>query len=335
MAPSFNGAPIPVELIAGNHDCDYSLATSVRTILIDTLKPDKIDNAVISQCTEVQKHYNAFAGSFNPPRAGAVATGLDHVYRQIVVNQGDKRIVFHLLNSAWVSQLHEKPGTLYFPVKLVRDQIASAPQADIVVAVVHHPFNWYWPDNGRELRKCLEDNADLILTGHEHIQGAFGKKTDVGEQNEYLEGGVLQETGHPEISSFNVVIFDTAQGQQQTFRFVWKGDQYEPEGEPYWRPFERNKRLTRNQFQFCDGFAQWLEDPGAGYTHPHKEQLTLSDVFIYPDLQEIHYEREAPDRRLVHSRRSGDGHRKTRHRAASRRVSEAPGQLEGGMPRFA
>src|SRR5262249_26152445 len=64
----------------------------------------------------------------------------------------------------------------------------------------------------------------------------------------------------------------------------------------------RNKRLTRNQFQFSDGFAQWLEDPGAGYTHPQKEQLTLSDLFIYPDLQEVHYHREAPEQRLVRSR---------------------------------
>ncbi|MGE3807275.1 MAG: metallophosphoesterase, partial [Gemmataceae bacterium] len=281
---------------------DFGIATSVRTILIDNLKSDTIDNAVIAQCTEVQKHYNAFADGFNPPPSGAVASGLDLLHRQVVVDQGGKRIVFHLLNSAWVSQLHEKPGSLYFPVKLVRDRIANAPQADIVLAVVHHPFNWYVPENGRELRKCLEDNADLILTGHEHVQGAFSKKTDVGEQNEYLEGGVLQETRQPDVSSFNLVIFDTVQGQQQTFRFIWRGDQYEPEGEPFWRPFERNKRLTRNQFQFSDGFAQWLEDPGAGYTHPQKEQLTLSDLFIYPDLQEVHYQREASERRLVRSR---------------------------------
>lgn len=270
MAPAFNGAMIPVLSIAGNHDCDFGIATSVRTIVIDNLKPDKIDCAVIAQCTDVQQHYRTFADGFNQPRSGVVMTGLDHLHHQIIIDQGGKRIVFHLLNSAWVSQLHEKPGSLYFPVKQVRDRIANAPQADMVVAVVHHPFNWYSPENGRELRKCLEDNADLILTGHEHVQGAFGKKTDVGEQNEYLEGGVLQETGQPDASSFNLVIFDTAQGQQQTFRFVWKGDHYEPEGEPFWRPFERNSTnsqsvpVQRRLHQVARRSGSWVHSSAEG-----------------------------------------------------------------------
>lgn len=296
------GDPVAVLLVAGNHDCDFKIATSVRGIVLDSLKPEKIDDAIITECVGVQGHYDAFADKFDPPPVDALTTGVDRIYRQRVIQLGGKTVVFHLLNSAWSSQLHEKPGSLYYPLRLIKDRIAAAPQADIVVAVVHHPFNWYWPDNGRELRKLLEDHADLILTGHEHVPGAYGKRTDAGEQNEYLEGGVLQESGQPDISSFNLVLFDTAQGQQQTYRFVWKGDHYAPEGEPYWRPFERNKRLTRNQFEFAPQFFQWLDDPGAGYTHPHKDPLTLTDLFVYPDLQEVQYQRDAADRPLVRSR---------------------------------
>ena len=270
--------------------------------MLDSLKTDNIDDDVIGQCTDIQRHYAAFAGQFNPPAAGTLATGIDRLYSQTVVEQGGKRIVFHLLNSAWVSQLHERPGALYFPVRMIKDRVAAAPAADIAVAVIHHPFNWYWPENGRELRTFLEDNADLVLTGHEHVPGAYGKRADTGEQNEYLEGGVLQETSQPDTSSFNVVRFDTAQGQQQTHHFVWKVDHYIPQGDPYWRPFERNKRLTRNQFGFSVAFSQWIEDPGAGYTHPHKYPLNLSDIFVYPNLREIHYDRESVDQPVIRSR---------------------------------
>jgi hypothetical protein len=98
--------------VAGNHDCDFKLATSVRGIVLESLKPEKIDDAVIIQCVGIQQHYAAFADGFNPPPAGALATGADLVYRKRVVELWGKKILFHLLNSAWVSQLHEKPGSL-------------------------------------------------------------------------------------------------------------------------------------------------------------------------------------------------------------------------------
>lgn len=301
LRTSFADAPVLVLTVAGNHDCDFGLSNSIRKIVLDSLKPNNIDEDVIEQCTGLQRHYSTFARQFNPPAAGTIATAIDRLYSQAVVELGKKRIVFHLLNSAWVSLFQEKAGSLYYPIRMIRDRVATAPAADIAVAVVHHPFNWYWPENGRDLRTFLEDNADLILTGHEHVPGAYGKRADTGEQNEYLEGGVLQETGQPDTSSFNVVLFDTVQGQQQTHRFVWQGDHYAPRGESYWRPFERNKRLTRNQFGFSEAFSQWIEDPGAGYTHAHKFGITLSDIFVYPDMREVHYDRENVDQPVIRS----------------------------------
>jgi hypothetical protein len=53
--------------------------------------------------------------------------------------------------------------------------------------VIHHPYNWFNADNAREIRAELENQSDLILTGHEHDAGAFTKTTYDGEHNEYLE----------------------------------------------------------------------------------------------------------------------------------------------------
>lgn len=203
------GTNPPVLTVAGNHDCDFELSNSVRKIVIDALKADNVDDAVIAQCTEIQRHYFAFATQLASPVSEVARTPLGRLYRQTVLEHNGTKILFHLLNSAWVSQLQEKQGSLYFPVKSIKSLVTGAPDADIAVAVVHHPFNWYWTDNARELRTLLEDNADLILTGHEHVAGAYSKRTETGEQNEYLEGGVLQEQGQADTSSFNVVVFDT------------------------------------------------------------------------------------------------------------------------------
>ena len=261
LVECFPRAPVRVLTIAGNHDCDFSLADSVRGIVIDTLKPERIDDAVVAQCIGVQKSYGQFADYCDPPPTGTVSTPADRIYRQVMIQQGGATLAFHLLNSAWISQLREKAGCLFFPMRMVKERIAAAPPADLVVALLHHPFNWYSPDNARELRQCLEDHADIILTGHEHVSGAYRRQMSTGEQNEYLEGGVLQDSDQPNNSSFNVVLLDIDKKEQQTHHFLWRGDLYSSEGEPYWRPFERNKRLTRTQFQFSDEFGEWLEGP--------------------------------------------------------------------------
>src|SRR5262245_33078553 len=81
----FAGGPVQVLTIAGNHDCDFTLATSIRGIVLDSLKPEKVDDAVIAQCAEVQRHYDSFAATFNPLPEGALATGSNRIYRQEVV----------------------------------------------------------------------------------------------------------------------------------------------------------------------------------------------------------------------------------------------------------
>ena len=263
LATSIARSRIPVLMVAGNHDCDFSLSRSVRRIVLDSFKPDEIDDDIIAQFTDIQRPYFGFVGHFDASAAGTLPTGVDRLYSQAVIEQGGKTIVFHLFNSASMSQLHEKPGGLYFPIRSVKARVAAAPAADIAVAVIHHPFNWYSPENARELRSFLEDNADLILTGHEHVPVPMRREPTPENRMNTLREGVLQETSQPDTSSFNVVIFDTEQGRQQTHRFLWVGDHYVSQGESYWRPFKRNKRLTRKQFTFTDAFSQWIEDAGA------------------------------------------------------------------------
>ena len=42
--------------------------------------------------------------------------------------------------------------------------------------------------------------------------------------------------------------------------------------------------MEKNLSQFNSDFLKFLNDPGIGVKHPHKETLTLEDFFIFPDL---------------------------------------------------
>jgi hypothetical protein len=173
-----------------------------------------------------------------------------------------KTIVVHLLNSAWISQKHETPGKLYFPVGDIRQQMVKRATADLAVTLIHHPFNWYTPVNSRELRELLEAHSDLILTGHEHVPGGFTKQSHKGEHNEYLEGGVLQENSDPNTGSFNLVVIDFERGQQRQHTLTWNSDHFIESHSATWRQFERNSRLSRDTFVFQTEFLTFLDDAG-------------------------------------------------------------------------
>jgi len=93
------------------------------------------------------------------------------------------------LNTAWLSQLHEAPGTLYFPPEAVHSDTNGA---SLVITALHHPYNWFSPQNGRELRKRVEEFSDIVLTGHEHDFTVRAQRGGRGEVNTYLEGAALQ-----------------------------------------------------------------------------------------------------------------------------------------------
>lgn len=62
------------------------------------------------------------------------------------------------------------------------------------------------------------DQYALALTFFKSIQAGLS-----GEQNDYIEGRVLQENCDPTNSSFNVVMIDFDEVEQALYHFEWRG----------------------------------------------------------------------------------------------------------------
>ena len=104
---------VVVVSVPGNHDCDFDKDNSIRKTLISSPKPESIDNTYYSGALCVQEEYRNFAKSYNMDK--------DHVlpYKEIAV--GEDRILFLLSNTAWMSAIHETPGTLVMPCPLFEE----------------------------------------------------------------------------------------------------------------------------------------------------------------------------------------------------------------------
>jgi hypothetical protein len=108
-----------------------------------------------------------------------------------------------------------------------------------------------------------------------------------------LEGGILQDLNDPDRSEFYAVVVDADAKKQRIIGFTWNGTRYIPAGsddpEQYnlWEDFAQNRLRLRDTFQLLPEFETYLEDPELTLTHSTRGELTLSDIYVFPDLKRV------------------------------------------------
>lgn len=275
-------------IVPGNHDCNYETnQQKVRETLIEKIKQDganAIDGGVIRQCCEVQNNYFNFVRRYEDVGQRSFSDKLLSIYEY---DANDYHLVFKCYNTSWMSQLDEQPGSMYYPLELYCKQI-SKHKGDLIISILHHGFNWQNPDNSRELRTYIEDTSDFVLTGHEHIASKSVRNDLEGHYTTYIEGSVLQKIDDDEMSEFNLILVNLRTQKMQIRNYKWNGNTYSLGGtSPQWSELKRSKSIKRRSFEINDQFKKYLQDPGAPHTHPYKEDLSLDDLFTYPDLSDL------------------------------------------------
>ncbi len=102
---------------------------------------------------------------------------------------------------------------------------------------------------------------------------------------QYLESGALQEPDTSE-SYFGVLHLDLDSRSQRYLRFSWSDGLYSTRDDDLKSiPFIRNGSILKHRLDNNAGFLKRLQDPGTGFTHPLKANLTLEDFFVYPDIR--------------------------------------------------
>lgn len=271
-------------IVPGNHDCDFDKNNSARKMLIKSIDESddpEIDGSVIATCTSIQSDFFTFRDALesNPDAYG------DSLWRTARYEVEGKCFSFECLNVSWISKLKEEPGRLYFPVAHYKAKKSDS--VDFRLVVLHHPLNWFSQTIYKPFRTFLRQTANIIISGHEH-QANVGIVHDAeSEKSAFVEGCVLQGEKDLSDSAFNVVVLDIDLGQFASTRYAWSGDMYEPTEEGSWADYHDLPAKRANPFPITESFLERLDDPGAFFKHPGQTNITLSDIFVYPDLRKV------------------------------------------------
>ncbi|MBB2776733.1 UNVERIFIED_ORG: hypothetical protein HNP28_002048 [Comamonas terrigena] len=264
----------------GNHDCDFSEPSLVRGLVLEKIDEcyPNLPDEYIQQATSSQKHFEEFRERMS---ANTVKIIDDKLWTTYEVNSEGKRIYFDVLNASWMSSRHEQQGGLIFPCE--RYQQLDSREADLRIGVLHHPYNWYSQKNQLKFRAFMQGLCDVIFTGHEHDSNARVSDDLNNGECAYVEGSALFEraTGH---SGFNVIVIDLVQERFQYVSFEWTDKRYEPKETRDWTEYRAMPKRTRGEFDISEAFYKDLTDVGATLRHPSGRELTLDDIYVFPDL---------------------------------------------------
>lgn len=279
-----NNSKLEFVSIPGNHDCDFNLASRVRSSVMQVVKQDGIvDESIINSATVVQRDFFAIQDVYFNRHLERE----NKLYWQYKFVHGKSTVIFSCFNTAWLSELREKPGDMFFPIEYMPN-----PQGvDLVVSLFHHPYNWLMPDNSRAFRKHVESISDIILTGHEHDVTVRTSRIGGLQESTHIEAGALQDSYSNATSEFNCILVDTDEHARAVLPFKWDNNKYRSiySLESRWEKYQDNSKRLSNEFGLKETTSIWLNDLGLQVKHPSKGPLSREDIFVFPDLVEVGY----------------------------------------------
>lgn len=270
--------------VPGNHDCDFDINDNARKMLLSSIRsnPGLVDNSVYNVISAVQNNFKEFAKYIMQDEAFTLSINND-----VIVNAGDKTILFRLYNTAWMSSLKEEQNSIVMPLEMIEEKDINP---DFVVSLFHHYYSWLTPscgDNKNRFRKYVMKTSNMILYGHEHTPSS-SQVTDYYESeivNEF-EGGALclSQPGCSRTSSFNSIILDLDSFECVVRSFVYDGSIYSKKKE---KRVNLNHERKMDEFRHNTDFLKSLKKMSVPIHNSENEKMTLDEFFVYPDLERI------------------------------------------------
>lgn len=270
----------------GNHDCNVdSEKNQSRELLIGgLLRSPKValEDATLSQCATHQVEFFAFLDSVETVRP---SIRQDRFYYRYDIEKNGRRISISCFNTALGSKKNEVAGSLYVPVENLK-KIISPSGFDYNITMFHHPYNWVTPDAKHDFQAFNETRSDLILTGHEHVAAHYRKTNYASNSSAYIEGAVLAENDAASESAFNLILVDLDSNEELICEYSWDGELFsKSEISGGWRPYRR--AIKFRDFEITAGMRDFITGVGMPFTHPAKPVLSIDDIFVAPDAEEL------------------------------------------------
>ena len=270
--------------VPGNHDCDFDINDNARKMLLTSIRSNAgmVDESVYNVISAVQNNFKEFAKDIMIDKTFSLS-----INNNVIVNAGDKAILFRLYNTAWMSSLKEEQNSIVMPLEMIETKSINA---DLVVSLFHHYYSWLTPsceDNKNRFRKYIMKTSNMILYGHEHTPSS-SQVTDYYESeiiNEF-EGGALyfSQPGCSRTSSFNSIILDLDSFECVIRSFDYSDNLYSMKKE---RRVNLNQERKMDEFRHNSDFLKSLKRMSIPIHNSENVKMTLDEFFVYPDLERI------------------------------------------------
>lgn len=288
--------------VPGNHDCYFDAEKQgMRKLVIEDFCEngfDELDPYKIEVCCEPQVEFNNFL-SYNSDHL--ICGTNHHLLKEYNLSYGDVSVKVYGYNSAWFSQLNEKPGNMTFPIEFFSNDWELG-NDDLIISLIHHPLNWQSPDNARPFKRHLEATSDVILSGHEH-SGTKGQYSNLeGNNTLYIESPVFQENSDPRKSGYNLIYFDLLKKEFKIEVMNWDSGLYKVKELTEWKTFKRGQDLKKRKININESFYGQMTDPGASFDHETiGDDISLTDLFVFPNISVSDSKRQKTKKNLVFS----------------------------------
>lgn len=264
---------VKIVIVPGNHDCNFEYDNQIRKNCV--LNPDYNtigdDGSVIEQAIHIQRDFWEFYSEFNDLPNSKLAY-------QINDTVDGKKICFNCFNTSWMSSIEEKPGNLFFPVKIL-DTIEN--ENNISISVLHHPLSWFSPNSRSEFQDYLDSIFVVKLMGHEHENKSISI-TNLDTDINVLEfSGEAFNDNNASNSGFQIIRIRLEENNLILKKYEWKDDIYENKSEkkiPLQKGSNRKLKIRDTLFKDLDDIKIPLLIEG--------KNIPLSKIFVFPDLEE-------------------------------------------------
>lgn len=262
-------------LCPGNHDHDFSVYKSIVRNHLLKADVETLDDESIEIITEGMNAYNDFEKSlatFKPNRENKLS-------KNYVLDLGERKVSVTTFNTAWCSQIHEKGGSMSFPTKYVIEHL----HCEVNITMLHHPLSWLEPNNHKQLRNLLRESSNIVITGHEHVEDNLKMES---ESNKCLMLEAMSfDDEWSEDNGF--ITFNFEENDILVNNYKWQGDEYNKIKEIRQSEIIKNNSISINNHIVKFDYLRSIKDIGVNFIHPDKDDLTLEDVFIYPNLKKL------------------------------------------------
>ena len=205
-------------VVPGNHDVDWSLISRGAKGIASSLDSRKAINEVLASAEDRRLLFRRFDQYRRFTRdyfAGQRPFDSDQYFHVSQCDAGDHRIALLGLNSAWLCAGDEDQNHLALGERQVRSALGQAKDADLKIALMHHPFDWLLDCDRKDCEPLLTQNCDFVLHGHLHRSGVTSLATPDADAM-VIAAGACYETRESR-NAYNVVHLDLDTGRGTIF----------------------------------------------------------------------------------------------------------------------